>query len=1303
MVDRIQLQQRRAKLSDEQKRLLRERIRGAGKGGGIHPRDPASSQLMSFAQQRLWFMQKFDPDSYVYNECFAFQVDGVVDVAALESALQCVIQRHEILRTCFPVRDGRATPEVRNEQIRLVQEDFRDLAREQSNQRVLELFRSPFMLESQLPWRTVLLHIQKEQSVLVCVMHHIVCDGWSMAVLIQELMVAYERYTQKQIPSLPPLDVQYLDFAHWQHERMQGELRRRLLDFWKRQLADVVPLNLPLDKPRPEIQTFHGAEFKFEIPAAVCGAIKKYADSRGLTPYMLLLAAYQLLLYKLSGQEKFVIGTVVANRKQENEQLIGFFVNTLPVTADFSTRPTLAQLLEQIKTRMLAVYEHQELPFELMLNELNIPRHLNRQPIFQVLFLYQNMPMRKLQLAGLELQRLGLNSGTSKFDLTLELSEANGILDGRFEYNADIFTPTSIKRFTALFRHFLLRLGDLLQRPVDKITPSHHGGILPLELPQLDGSLPHEEDFVEAGTMLSQARAKALAALAEKQGAAFNDVLMAAFCKVLCYWNRKKPFTVTVIEKDSRWDMLYIDAGVKESVELWVEERLLAKGLGENSGGLTEVVFTNGVDDVQALLGPEGKFFWALEETADGIRIHWWWRRNLCSQAVADAIGEAYGKLLDALNDPVTWLQAALTLLPQQQVDRRRQVNATHADRGQQTLHGLFIQQAILQPDAIAVLDADRACSYRQLNSAALRIAKRLAAAGVEHGNLVAVYLRKGWRQFVAVLGTLMVGAAYMPVDPALPEKRRQQLLQHAQNGIVLTDDRLQKDIELPSHAVVITESVLEAFEGWREQDQLLLDRQQPRDLAYVIFTSGSTGVPKGVMIDHRGAVNTIVDMNRRFQVTPQDQIYALSALNFDLSVYDIFGTLAAGATAVLPHEDAVKDPQLWRRDIECHRVSIFNAVPALVQMLLEHHERSGNLLPKSLRCIWMSGDWIALNLPEKIHRLGNGAVQAMSLGGATEASIWSILYPIHAVKPQWKSIPYGKPMENQAFHILHKDLTPCPDGVQGDIFIAGGGLALGYWGDAEKTATSFIVHPRSGERLYRTGDTGRYWDDGNIEFLGREDQQVKINGFRIELGEIEAVLQNHRPVHQAVAIVRENKIFAYVVGDAQALNIRELQQELVRVLPEYMQPANITALNALPLTANGKVDRARLPALSADSGKPYFEPDNDLERQLAEIWKSLLRVQQVSVVDNFFEIGASSMLMVEAQWKLQQTIGREIAVVDLFRYPSIRELAKYLSDNRRGGDALANASVRAKKTKQAIRQKRKAVVRGGSEHDYQA
>ncbi|XYI02620.1 non-ribosomal peptide synthase/polyketide synthase [Sorangium sp. So ce1128] len=596
--------------------------------------------------------------------------------------------------------------------------------------------------------------------------------------------------------------------------------------------------------------------------------------------------------------------------------------------------------------------------------------------------------------------------------------------------------------------------------------------------------------------------------------------------------------------------------------------------------------------------------------------------------------------------------------------ERRRALeawNATEADYPRDAcLHDLFEQQAARSPDAVAVIYQDRQMSYRELNRRANQLGRELRRRGARPNTLVAIVLDKGWEQVVAALAILKAGAAYVPIDPNLPEERVRHLLTHGQVEIALTRAALDERLSFPDG---VARLCVDAHEPTAADDQDLVRAQAPGDLAYVIYTSGSTGLPKGVMIDHTGPVNTVVDINRRFRVSGGDRVLAISALNFDLSVYDVFGVLAAGGALVLPEASAARDPGYWAELIARWRVTIWNSVPALMEMLVNHAaDRPGARL-SSLRAVLMSGDWIPVPLPDRIKRLVPG-VAVISLGGATEASIWSIIHPIDRVDPAWRSVPYGRPMDNQRFYVLDEALEPCPIGAAGALYIGGIGVAQGYWRDEELTRAAFITHPRTGERLYRTGDLGRYMPDGVIEFLGRKDFQVKVRGFRIELGEIEATLLSHPAVREAAATVREDtpgdrRLVAYVVAaEGERCAPTELRGFLKEKLPEYMVPAVIMALDAMPLSANGKVDRKALPVPERpEVSATFVAPRSPVEEALAAIWASVLGLEKVGVDDNFFTLGGDSILAIQVVSRAQQAdIG--LLVRQMFQHQTIASLA---------------------------------------------
>jgi amino acid adenylation domain-containing protein len=567
------------------------------------------------------------------------------------------------------------------------------------------------------------------------------------------------------------------------------------------------------------------------------------------------------------------------------------------------------------------------------------------------------------------------------------------------------------------------------------------------------------------------------------------------------------------------------------------------------------------------------------------------------------------------------------------------------------------------QAERVAVVSGKRELSYGELLQGARSVAEMLVEAGVRTNELVGVCMDKGWEQVVAVVGTEMAGGAYLPMDPSWPRARLEHLVRHGEVRVVLVQPWLEESVEWPAGVEKICVDEGTVRERWARSVE---KRAGARDLAYVIYTSGSTGQPKGVMIEHRSALNTILDVNERLGVGREDRVLGVSALTFDLSVYDVFGVLGAGGTLVLPSPEEQRDPARWAELVQRHGVTLWNSVPALMELLVEQVERRGAGELESLRHVMLSGDWIPLELPGRVKAVA-GRSQVMSLGGATEGSIWSICHAVQDVRAEWKSIPYGRAMKNQQIHVLDWGQEPSPEWVPGELYIGGLGVARGYWRDEERTRAQFSVQPGSGEPLYRTGDWGRYLPDGTVEFLGREDQQVKVAGYRIELGEVEAALGSHPGVERAVAAVvgapmGERRLVGYVVARDTGLSEAALRPFLLGKLPEYMIPSQVVFLDELPLSANGKVDRKALPLSSAShTAQPRGdEPARPVPRRIRALVAQALGTNEFSDGTDLMSVGMTSIQMIRLATSLDQEFGVRPQLDELFRLRDLQQLSEY-------------------------------------------
>ncbi|MFI0817439.1 amino acid adenylation domain-containing protein [Streptomyces sp. NPDC021098] len=578
---------------------------------------------------------------------------------------------------------------------------------------------------------------------------------------------------------------------------------------------------------------------------------------------------------------------------------------------------------------------------------------------------------------------------------------------------------------------------------------------------------------------------------------------------------------------------------------------------GLQNGFMTmPVVFTSGlgtVTDVTDALDYFGEMTYRLSQTPqvwldhqvvdiDGsLNLTWDAVEELFPDGLLDDMFDAYCHSVARLaHDEDAWGRQPAVPVPGHQLALRQKVNETADVMPDRLLHEGLAHWAEHAPDRPAVISGGTSYSYGELHRRSLGVADAVAphvTATLAEESLVAVTLPKSMEQIAAVCGILLAGGAYLSVGPSLPVRRRHDILADSGAVAVVTGGDLATGLAWPAELPRLVVPAPGPAEP-HPADRPAPDRRTaPGDLAYVLYTSGSTGAPKGVMIEHRGACNTIADINRRFGVGPDARILGLADLSFDLSVYDVFGTFQAGGTLVLPDDSLRAEPAHWAELMSRHGVTVWNSVPAQMEMLVDHLE-SGAPIPAGLRLVLLSGDWVPLDLPGRIASLWPDA-QVISLGGATEASIWSNWHPADQVPDGLPSVPYGKPLANQAFHVLDERLSPCPVWVQGELYIAGAGLARGYWGDPQRTAASFITHPETGECLYRTGDYGRYLPDGTLQFLGRRDGQVKINGHRVECGEIEGVLAGHPGVDRAVVVKSEAaggaaRLLGYVVPDSQ-------------------------------------------------------------------------------------------------------------------------------------------------------------------------
>ncbi|MCA2218366.1 non-ribosomal peptide synthetase [Jidongwangia harbinensis] len=675
----------------------------------------------------------------------------------------------------------------------------------------------------------------------------------------------------------------------------------------------------------------------------------------------------------------------------------------------------------------------------------------------------------------------------------------------------------------------------------------------------------------------------------------------------------------------------------------------------------------------------------SVEPNLGAYRIAVEYATDLYDRATVAAMTAHLEQLLRAATgDPDTAIGDLPLMRPAERHELVVGWNATAAPfPADRCLHELIEERARARPGDVAAVCAGEQITYRELTARANRLAHHLRALGAGPDVPVAISLPRSIDLVVAMLGVLKAGSAYLPLDPAYPAERLSLMLADAAPPVLITLSSLASRLPAPDGGTVVClDTAASALAA--QPDTTPESGVRPQHLAYVIYTSGSTGRPKGVQLDHRGRVNNFHDFNTRFAIGPGDSLLALASLSFDMSAYDVLGTLMAGARIVLVDADAGRDPARWLELMRRHRVSVWHSVPALLDMLVTYAEAADGDALMDLRLVLLGGDWVGLTLPDRLRAVARAA-EVVTMGGATEVSMDSTIFRVDTVEPSWRSIPYGRPMANQRCYVLDARLQPVPVGVPGDLYLAGVGLGRGYLGDPVLTGAKFIVSPvpeEPGERIYRTGDRARYLRDGNLELLGRSDFQLKIRGWRVEPGEIESALREHPEVRDALVVPWDDAagvkhLAGYVVADGE-LDLAAVRAFLHGRLPAQLVPDLLVPLDAFPLTANGKLDRKGLPDPQTGAGAlgpAYVAPRNRVEAVLAEVWQELLGVERVGMDDNFFALGGDSISTIQVIARLRRR-GLVLTPKQMFQYQTIGLLAALATDTELAGPAAADDDV---------------------------
>ena len=1043
---------------------------------------------LSFAQQRLWLLDKIEPGSLAYSVPSILRIKGSLNHAVLEAALNKVFNRHEGLRTIFKEDDQgpyQAVLEEREWDLSLVDvqlysdsNDPHAVLTETKRLLAIELM-TPFELAIGPLFRAKLFQLGEHEFIFMVVIHHVVTDGWSMNLLIQDLVNAYVQIDLHGEVYFDRLPIQYADFAVWQRQRLNSERQSELLEYWKQSLDGVEPLNLPTDFQRPAVQTYNGNTIRFSIPAEVSETLHRHAIDNNTSLFAALLSGFFVLLRQYSGQNNFCIGTPVAGREHaELEKVVGFFVNTLAIRAELTADESFLTVLDRVKSTLMDGFAHQEMPFEQIVEEVDPARDMSRSPLFQVMLAYQNLPMGEeslgegANLGDIQLEPFDPGIDSSKYELTLTLWDAGEGLGASLQYNTDLFSQQTIER---LSRHFVALLAELAERPT---TPVKSLDYLSLE--------EREQQLVE--------------------------------------WNMT----------DRDYDRhLTLDVALMKSLSIYSEQTAVICG--------------------------------------------------------ADSL------------------------------------------------------------------------TYEELDTVSSKFAGLLQSRGVQCGDRVALCVDRNLHLMSMLIGIIKAGASYVPLDASYPKHRIDYILERSNSKLVITQNHLESVLPLSCTRLVWGQALEEMDHHSTTFNPVNVD---PEQLLYIIFTSGSTGHPKGTGAYHRSEINLLNWYCTEFNLIADDRLLLLSAIGFDLTQKNLFAPLLRGASLVIPDFNEF-DSQKINQLIREKNVTWLNCAPSAFYTLQDEPHEWQSLA--SLRLLFLGGE--PINVPRLADWLRYSRCQLINSYGPTECADIAAWYPVDVERDySAAALPVGRPNYNVQLYVLGDELELLPTGAVGELCIAGDGVGPGYINDAEQTDSVFLPNPYSdSSKLYRTGDRVRYRADGNVEYLGRKDHQIKLRGYRIEAGEIQSVINHARGVKDSlVDVVKDDqgiqRLVAWVVtGDSSQDVESVLKLTCLERVPSFMVPELWVQMDRFPLTPNGKVDRKRLPNPEYSTHADYVAPVTASETALCQLWTTVLGVERVGVTDDFFSLGGQSLLATQLVSRMSRQLSRTVSVRNLFDYPTVRSLLKYL------------------------------------------
>lgn len=1230
----------------------------------------------------------------------SYTISGNLDPEILAETIRRLSQRHDIFRTAF-VYDKTERPlqiVLKNREIAF---HFEDLAHKSEKYIIdfLETFREEdkanrFDLTKDALIRLAVFKTKKNQFEFILSNHHIILDGWCYSILMKELVSIYTALLKGEEPVLQPA-MPYRNFISYLEKKDVREEKKHWGDYLKNYNGAAKILasyNQPLDVEAPA-QRKESIVFSLEQTQR----LKSIGANEKVTLNIVFQALWGITLAHYTYAQDVVFGSVVSGRPAdlpEAEKMLGLFINTIPVRVSYEENTTFKNLLAKLHEESI-----QSLPYHHSSLATIQAAQKSKQELIHHLIAFQNYFVEG-NIDEDELFHLSAfaTSEQTNYDLVVdvELGEQMTIY---LSYSPLAYADDHIRHIGRNIHAITLQLIDNPNLEITKLQFDDKGewGERFLKLKSnfeqktywenklnnfTSSNLPYDFDFpsnqpLEMETLevpLLEGLWEAFKAFSEKNETSLTTCLVALFqLLIFKYTGEEELWLVSesndqqamhepgnIIVKTMLEGKMSFQSLLKQTAEelaICQKQGRIPMSLEALPANYLEFEYLN-VDEKKSKI-EQGDYpnlftrediskaclFFKIEETKQQTSIIIRYSSNHFVPATVYRFADHFMLLSKAaLKDSMQEIKKYTLLTDVARKELLLDFNNNFSDYPKdKTLVDLFREQAARTPNQVALIYGEKKVTYKKLEELSNQFAHYLLQDPLYQADgMIAIKLEKSNWLIVVILGVLKTGCAYIPVDVEYPEARIQYTLDDSRCALIIEEKHLNQFI---------------LSEKEYSTDPIASSSCKPDSLAYVIYTSGSTGKPKGCMIEHHNVVNCIWAQVKKYRLRENENILLLSSIVFDPFVEQMFLALLTGSILTIVDKETLLNPEQLSAQIRQHNATHLNMVPALLSL-------HGVEKYPSLRRVVSGGERCLPSLADKWSEY----YDFYNAYGPTETTITSHSLRYNTVKSKKGKLSIGQPLLNVQTYILDDDLNLLPIGMKGEIYIGGAGLSRGYLHRPELTSERFIDHPfLDNQKLYKTGDIGRWLSDGNLEFIGRKDNQIKIRGHRVELGEIEKVLLGHDLVRNCVVVIMEGtgynkKLIAYIEKENR-YNREEVKTYLSKNLPAYMVPSHFIELEQFSLKVNGKIDKSALPPLEENSlsQATYRSPNNKLEQDLIDIWKKILKLDRIGIEDNFFEIGGHSLLATRMISGIRKQLSLELTFSDVFAYPTVVELANIL------------------------------------------